>query len=163
MTMTSTVPSAVTVLQGYMTTVASANPALDPGVYLGAPVGNVANNFMMVGHLDDGAVHTPITYDWSAIPGAAHRVAEEYALHGTIRAWAGDIDPAGRLADAYAMRDGLHAQIVSDIGGSGNLTSSGSWGAFHVEMVANGPLASIDGWGVVLAFELYVINAELSG
>jgi hypothetical protein len=146
-----------------MQTVAAANPTLNAGSYFGEPVERVTNNFMMLGSYADGSLIVPNTFetDWAGMPVAAKRRNEKYALAGCIRSWDGNVDPQTRVSEAFTMLDGLHEQIVSDPRGSGNLSPSGSWGDFNVSMEACGVLG--EGWGVILAFELYVINARLTG
>lgn len=166
MSIASTVPGAAATLAGYMQTVAAANPVLNPGVYIaGLPTASVANNYMMVGSWDGGIVVAPDTYKWAAIPGAAMLRSEEYALNGAIRVWAGDGGPTAaldRITDAFTLLNGIHEQIAQDLGGSGNLSPSGSWGDLDVTMEANGPIGG-KGWGIVLGFELHVINVQLQG
>jgi hypothetical protein len=163
MAITSTVPGAVATLAGYMTAAAAANPLLDAETYVGLPIGEVADNYLMVGEPDSGAVIVPGSYSWASMPVGAKRRNEVYALQATIRTWAGDIDPAARLNDAFALLNSLHEQIVSDPGGSGNLSPSGAWGALHVAMPANGPLDGMGGWGTVLDLQLHVLNVQLLG
>jgi hypothetical protein len=42
------------------------------------------------------------------------------------------------------------------------LSPSGAWGGLDVTMQESGPLGG-KGWGIVLAFQLYVINVLLMG
>jgi hypothetical protein len=170
MSITSTIPGAAQTLLGYMQAVAGANPDLDVQVYTGWPVTSAwSPNFMMLGDYKEGLVVSPDSYRWAAVPGAAKLRFEEYALMGCIRAWSGSPDgtaPFDRLGEAYTLLNGLHDQIVSDIGGDSyvvdSLTSSGSWGDLGVTMDAFGQIDG-KGWGVVLGFELHVINAQLIG
>lgn len=175
MTTVSTIPAAMQVLAAYMQRVADTNPALAPGVYVGLPVSAVRNNYLMVGDLE-GKLFTPETYHWAAVPGAARLRLESYALLGTIRAYAGSSDVAARTGDVMAMLNGLQELIVSDPGGYAagltvappataggtNLSPSGSWGDLKVTDQTAGQING-QGWGVVLTFELDVINAQLSG
>lgn len=164
MSVTSTIPGAVAVLAGYLQTVADAQPQLGVGVYTGGlPVEHVADNLLMVGSItEEGEIIVPGTYRWAAIPGAAKLRTEEYALRGSIRCWAGDSDPLSRLTDAFSLLNGVHQQILDDVGGSGALSPSGSWGELQVSNPLNGPIGR-RGWGVVLEFDLHVINAQLQG
>lgn len=166
MPITSTIPGAASALAGYMRTVAAANPALNPGVYVaGIPTASIRNNWMMVGNWPEGIIVAPDTYRWAAIPGQALLRSEEYALQGCISAWSGAADSnaaLARIGDAFNLLNGLHEQIASDLGGSGTLSPSGSWGDLDVTMEHNGPLGG-KGWGVILGFELHVINAQLQG
>jgi hypothetical protein len=165
MALVSTVPAAVATLQGYMATVAAASTVTDVQVYVGYSTARsgMSYNFMMVGDYQEGIVVAPDTYTWADIPGAAKRRTESYALQGCIQTWSGGTDVLGRLNDAYSLLNGLHELIVTDIGGSGSLSPSGSWGGLVVTMDANGPLETTAGWGVVLGFQLHVINAQIIG
>ncbi len=158
----STIPGAVQTLTGYMTAVASQYPDLNIGVYTGQPISAVANNFMMVGHYEDGSLITEAKYAWAGMPVTSKVRYEEYALQGTIRAWTGSNDPSGTIANAFLLSDALQEQIVSDPGGSGTISPSGSWGEYTTTMEACGPLDG-RGWGVVLAFTLEVLNVRLIG
>lgn len=167
MSIRSTIPAAAARLATYMQTVADANPTLDPKVYVsGWPTASVANNFLMVGAADDtAAVVNPTTYSWAAIPGTAMLRTESYSLMGTIRTsggTGGTQAALARLGDAYTLLNGLMEQIVGDVGGSGDLTPSGSWGDLTVSMIHNGPVQN-SGWSVVLGIELQVINAQIQG
>lgn len=165
-TITSTIPGAAQTLAGYMKTVATANPSLNPGVYVaGIPTASIRANWMMVGNYPDGIIVAPDTYTWAAIPGAAKLRSESYALQGCIATWAGAADSnaaLARISDAFTLLNGIHEQITSDLGGSGSLSPSGSWGDLDVVMEHNGPLGG-KGWGVILGFELHVINVQLQG
>lgn len=146
-----------------MTAVATANPSLNIGVYIGEPITSVRNNFMAIGDYQNWALVAPDTYQWAAIPGQAKLRTESYSLQATIRSYAGNADdPMGRLNDAFTMLNGLHQQILNDIQGGGNLSPSGAWGELHVSMEAFGPLAGA-GLGCVLGLELAVVSAQLTG
>lgn len=164
--LTSTVPGAVAQLGTYMQTVANANTALNPGVYAGGiPINSVRNNFLMVGSWPDGIIIAPDTYRWVAVPGMVKMRSEEYAIQGCIRAYGGASGTGAalsRLSEAFTLLNGLHDQIASDLGGSGNLSPSGSWGDLVVTMEESGPIGG-KGWGVVLGFELHVLNVQLNG
>jgi hypothetical protein len=165
-TLTSTIPGAILTLQYYMQEVASTNPSLDIGVYLGEPVESVANNFMVIGAYETWEPVSLSTYSWATIPASFQIVSESYALQGTIRAWQENIDQLGRLNDAFTMINGLHQALRNDpnaiaLGTGPALTDPGSWGDFDVTMEAYGPLGDLGGWGVVLGFELHVINTRL--
>lgn len=175
MTVVSTVPAAMQVLAAYMSQVASQNPALNPGVYVGLPVETVRSNYLMVGD-PEGKLIDPESYQWAAVPGQARLRLESYAVLGNIRAYSGSADLTGRVTDAFGMLNGLQELIVSDPGGyakglnpaapatdgGSNLSPSGSWGDLKVTDVASGQIGG-QGWGVVLTFQLDVINAQLSG
>lgn len=179
MSITSTVPAAVSVLLAYMNAVSAANPTMHVKVYMGrTPTSAVANNFMMVGNFPDGELIMPGRFSWAAIPGQDKLRREEYALNGVIRSWTGDsAEPLARLADVYTMLNGLHGQIANDLAGTAlgltvtppavagqtNLSPSGSWGDLNVEMLENGPAGKNGGWTVMLGFELAVINAQIIG
>ncbi len=162
-TLVSTIPAAVGVLQGYMTTVAQQQSQLAAGVYVGLQSGNLQNNFMMVGSLEEGALIAPDTYSWAAVPGAAMLRNEAYALEVTIRAWSGESNQATLdvINAAFTMLNGIHSAVAADPGGSGALTPSGSWGDMDASMTACGPLGA-QGWGVILSVQLHVINAQLT-
>ena len=163
MSLVSTVPGAITTLQGYLTTVAAATTVTDVQVYLGkqATETQLAFNLMMVGDWHEGVPVAPASFDWAAIPGQSKLIKEEYALQACIACWAGGFDPLSRLNDAYSLLNGVHQQIRNDLGGSNNLSPSGSWGALHVTISEFGRIGT--GWGVVLGLELHVINAQISG
>lgn len=145
-----------------MNTVAAANPTLNVGVFLGEPIaGRVTDNFLAIGSFQEWIPVGPDTYSWAAVPGNALLRYESYALQGCIRSLSGNTDPVGRVSDAFTLLNGLHEQIIQDIHGSNQLTPSGSWGDFDVTMEAFGPLDGI-GYGVVLGFQLHVINAQIS-
>lgn len=163
MTVTSTVPGAIGTVYGYLQTVAAQNPALDVGTYIGLVPGYAANNFMQIGEWETGALLGPgAKTSWETFPANAALRHEEYTILGTIRSWAGNVDPQGRIGDAFTLLNGLHAQVVADIGGSGTLTPSGSWGDLDWTVATSGVMGG-EGWGVVLAWELHVINARLAG
>lgn len=175
MSVVSVVPAAIQVLAGYMTQVADDNPGLNPGVYVGLPPGSVRNNFLMVGD-PDGKLFDPESYEWAAVPGQARLRSESFALLGSIRAYSGSADVAGRVADTFTMLNALQELIVADPGGyaagltvaapasagGSNLSPSGSWGDLKVIDNATGPFGG-QGWGVLITFQLDVINAQLSG
>lgn len=161
-TFTSTVPGAVTTLYGYMTAVAAASTVLDVQAYVGLQL-TPSPNFMMIGDAETGLLVTPVDSEWASMGAAAKRRTERYALQGCIKCWAGGIDWQSRLNDVTSLLDALQEQILSDPGGNGTLTPSGSWGAFNWRMEANGPLGDPAGWGVLLGFELQVINAQIVG
>lgn len=162
---TSTVPGAITALLGYMNTVASNNPALNIGVYLGEPISNVNDNFMAVGSFVDWSPVAPETYKWAAIPGSAKLRSEEYSLQGVVRSLSGnstDQDKLDRLNDVFTILNALHEEILNDYFASGALSGPGAWGELRVTMEAFGPLGGV-GFGAVLGFELEVVNAQLAG
>lgn len=162
MAIVSTVGPAIAVLAGYFDTVAAGLPGLNIGVYTGLPVENVAENFLMVGDYPNGD-ETIVGYEqrWAAMGASAGLRSEEYSIACCLRAWSGDSDPAGRLSDAFSMFDAVARQLVADPGGSAQLTPSGSWGAVRLTMPVAGPIGGA-GWGVVLAFDVEVINAQLT-
>lgn len=162
----STVPGAIATLETYMTAIASANPGLNLGVYgWGLPTAAVTNNFIALGDPETGEATSEVDTEWAALGGAAKLRSEAYSLLGTIRASGGVIGQQGaqeRMTDAYTIFNALHEQVVSDIGGSGSLSPSGSWGGLTNKVFASGPFGP-SGWMVVLRFELHVINAQLIG
>jgi hypothetical protein len=159
----STVPGAIATLKGYMLSVASVTAVSNVSVYMGkeATEGQLAYNFMMIGDYHNGIPVAPDSMVWNAIPGAAHLIGESYALQACIACWAGGYDPLPRLTDAYALLDGLHQQVRTDLGGSGQLSPSGSWGEMRSTMAEFGTVGT--GWGVALDIELFVINGQISG
>lgn len=167
MPLTSTIPAAITTLQGYMNAVAAAaavNPA--PAVYLfeTATPSGAAYNFMMVGDYHTGVPVAPESYTWRQL--GSTRRTETYALQGCIACWAGGgsgdngVSALARVNDAYSLLNSLHQQILGDKGGSGHLSGSGAWGELVVHIEEFGPMGA--GWGVVLGFDLHVINAQLT-
>lgn len=163
MSFISTIPGAVAVLEGYMSTVASASSVSDVNVYVGYSAPTPSYNYMMVGDYEEGLLMTRIASTWATFPAAAKRRTEEYSLVGHIRTWAGGYDWQSRLNDAFALLDALQDQILGDPQGSGALTTAGAWGSFDSTMKANGPLGDPTGWGVVIEFELSVLNARVTG
>lgn len=175
MAITSTVPAAMQVLAAYMNSVANANPALNPGVYVGLPVESVRNNYMMVGDTE-GKLFTPDSYSWAAVPGLARLRKETYALLGTVRAYSGGVNISARVGEVLTLINGLQELIVTDMGGNAvglnpaspatdggiNLSDSGSWGGFRITDQTSGPING-QGWGVVVTFEIDVINAQITG
>lgn len=161
----STIPGAVTTLQGYMTTIAATTTVSNVGVYVGysTPLTGMSPNFMMVGDFEEGLLYTPVDMNWAALGAAAKYRSEEYSLHGCIRCWAGGNDINSRIADAFTLLNALEEQIISDPGGSGTLSGSGSWGKLTHTMVAAGALENVAGFGVIINFDLEVINVRLTG
>lgn len=163
---TSTVPGAISALSGYMNAIAAANPGLVLGTYPeGMPTASVKNNFIALGHWETGNFVTHMSYKWAAIPGGAKLRFEEYALVGTIRTSGGaggQIGAGERIADAYTIINALGEQVVSDPGGGGNLSPSGSWGDLDIEPHFSGHTRQ-SGWMCVFGFELHVVNAQLIG
>lgn len=167
----STVPAAVTVLKGYLDAVATQNAStLNPQTSIGIPTASNRPNMLMVGDYETGVLVNPTTYRWAAVPGRTRMRSEEYSILGAIECAGGaggSSAAAARLADAYQLLGDLMDQITADPAGLGGATDgstplspSGSWGDLTVSMIGNGP-KSQSGWGVVLAFELAVINAQL--
>ena len=160
----STIPKAITTLQGYLNTVAAATTVTDTAVYVGyAQTQNLAYNYMMVGEYNTGHLIAPTESNWVSLGSLAKRRHEKYAILGHIRTWAGDDDWQSRLNDCFTLLDSLTDQILADPGGSNNLTPSGSWGQFNWRMEEIGPLGDASGWGVVIGFELHVLNAQVQG
>lgn len=163
---TSTIPGAIAAVSGYMSAIADANPAWVLGTYPeGLPTASVSNNLIALGDWETGSTVTPVSYKWAAIPGAAKLRYEAYALSGTVRTAGGaggQIGAGERISDAFAIFNAFHEQVVSDPGGGGNLSPSGSWGDLDMTMHYSGPSGQ-SGWMVVLGFELHVINAQLTG
>lgn len=175
MSIVSTVPAAACVLAAYMQQVSANNAGLQAGAYLGVPAQALRPNYMMVGDAT-GRWFNPETYSWAAMPGQARLRLEKYALVGTIRAYSGAADITGRHTDMFTMLNGLQELLVADPGGLAegmnvqtpavagavNLSPSGSWGDLTVTETSSGQLNG-QGWGVVITFELSVINAQLQG
>lgn len=162
MSTVSTVPAAIETLAGYFQAVAAANPALEVGVYTGLPVETVNDNYIMIGSWDGGQDWI-LNYHstWEALPSASQWIGEEYEIQCALRTYNGAPDLAGRLTDAFTLFNGVRQEIVNDPGGSANLSPSGSWGAVTVTMPACGPINKA-GWGVVLSFNIGVINVRLT-
>ena len=161
---TSTVPAAVNQLYTYMQTVVTNNPTLNAAAFLGRPIGAyVPNNFLAVGKYETWEPISPETYEWAAVPGNSYLRTEKYSLQGCVRAWAGDSDPLSRLSDGFTLLNSLDDLIIHDLTPSNGtvLTPSGSWGEFKATVEAFGPLGG-RGYGIVIGFELEVINAQVS-
>jgi len=163
--LTSTVPGALLQMYKYVQAVVAANsPFAKSGViegYFGKPTTHVSNNFLMVGSDETGELWTGYKQDWVGMPATVKRKGEEYTILLTARTWAGNTNgQADRLNEVWALADGLIDQVMSDPGGSGNLTASGSWQVTGVENPASGPLGR-KGWGTVLAITVQVINVRI--
>lgn len=163
MSLTSTVPAAVSLLKTKMQAVATANPSLAPGVYVGQIIGtDVANNFLAIGDPAGGgqlvAEYGQQFDGMYSIPPA--RRIESYGITGMIRAWDETVDPIARLTDAFTLLNGLITQLADDPEGSDQLTTMGSWGVTNVE---NPVLGKIDsrGCGCILTFTVTVSDAQL--
>jgi hypothetical protein len=159
--LTSTVPGAITTLQTHLQNVAAANPSLEAAVYLGLPTQTVTSNYLMIGSYPNGEIVDGYESGFAAIPGASKLKSEEYNLLGHIRTWAGNVQPADRIADAFTLLDGLLEELTNDIGGSGQLTPSGSWQVAAVDNPLATPM-SPNGWGFVLAFTVHVWNVQIT-
>jgi len=163
MTIQSTVPGAISAVAGYLAAVAAANPSLDVATYIGPPIETVANRFMAIGaypNFDELVVG--YRSDWAAMPATSRWVSEEYEVAGCLRTWAGNSDPQSRLTEAFTLLNGLREQILLDPGGGGALSPSGSWGTFTTGMAHSGPIGG-QGWGIVLTFQIQVINVRIQG
>jgi hypothetical protein len=162
----STIPGAITTLQGYLQTVADNNPSLNLTVAVGWPIGTVPNSWLMLGSFaqEGSDIITGWDTDWTGFP--AGRRSETYTLNGSVVVWSGNVDPIGRITDAFTVLDAIQSEIVSDPQGSGTLSSSGSWGEFKASSPTTGPFEMADGtttgWGVVVEFTLDVINVRLN-
>jgi hypothetical protein len=156
------VPGAVQTIQTYFTNVASALPQYDIGTYLFFPTADVNQNYLILGHWENGE-EVVVNYDstWESLPAANQYIGETYRIQMSLRVWSGEVDPLGRLTDAFTILDSLRAQFVNDPGGSGQLSPSGSWGKWSVSMPTSGPLGQLGGWGIVLAIESEVINVRI--
>jgi hypothetical protein len=161
MTNVSTVPAAVGVLEGYFTAVALENDNLNAGVYVGAPTGDCANNYLSIGSDETGQLLVDYRQDWASFPASAGRKSESYGIVCSLRAWDGNSDPIGRLTDAFVLLDGVQEALAADPNGSGALTPSGSWQITSVETPEAGPLGG-SGWGVLITFVVSVINVRLT-
>lgn len=162
MAIISTVPAAITTLQGHLNFVATANPALNVGVYVGPAIGQVNDNFLAIGDpLSEGAFLTGYQMDFSSLPATALRRSEDYWLECTIRTYAGDSDPISRLNDAFTLFNGVLLRLANDPGGSGQLTPSGAWGMSTLTMGDFGPVGG-QGWGCVFKFGVHVINVSIA-
>lgn len=162
MSASSTVPGAVSVLQTHMAAAVASLPALNASVYVGPPVADKTNNFLMIGDAETGEIVEGYTTDWAALPAVAQWRSEEYGLMCSLQVWSGNVDPAGRLADAFSLMDALQLQLLNDIGGSGALTPSGSWELTNIQNPITGTLGGT-GWGVTFTFTVQVSNVRLSG
>ncbi len=162
-TLVSTVPGAVGALVDHFHNVANRNPSLHLGVYVGPPIGSVANNILTVGDPEgNGSLLVNYQQDFVTLPGTVSRRSEEYGLHCFIRCWAGNVDPVARIADAFTIFNGVVEELADDVLGSGALTPSGSWRVSELVNIAAGPLGG-EGWGCVFSFVVHVINVRLNG
>lgn len=167
MAFTSTVPAALTALYGYMQTIAATLPAPvdDLNVFFGysTPLSGMGLNFMMVGNYEEGVLWQPIEEPWEALPVQGKMRREKYAINGCIHTAAGGEDWQSRLNDAFTLYNLLHNQILADPGIGGTVTGSGSWGQLSARNLGAGPFEGTGGWGVVIDFELQVLNAIPQG
>ena len=158
----STIPAAITTVQGYMNTVAAATAVSDVGVYVNyAQTQNLTYNYMMIGEYESGLMIAPTEGQWASMGVTAKRREEKYAILGHVRTWAGGNDWQSRWNDAMTLLDSLYDQILADPGGSNNLTPSGSWGGFNWTVHESGPLGNASGFGFIIGFQLQVINAQI--
>lgn len=167
-TVVSTIPGAIETLKGYLDSIAATNPLgqVPLGTYYGyqTPLAAMAANFMMVGDYEEGILHGTSTGTWARLPAMSKERTEEYHLNGALRCWQGGNDQVRQVLDnAFTLLNALQTAVVNDPGGSGNLSASGSWGALEFDQLANGPLATTAGWGVVYGFTLQVENVRLYG
>jgi hypothetical protein len=159
----STIAGAVTTLQTHMANVATANPSLNAAVYVGPVQGTeVADNYLQVGEWETGAIWHSYVGDWAFLPGASKTKSEDYHLYGTVRTWAGNVDVAATLDNAITLLSGVVRELTDDIGGSGQLSPSGSWQVTDVDNPYNGPFVGAAGFGVVVSFDIHVVNVQLS-
>lgn len=157
-----TVGTAISTLEGYFNTIAAVTSVADVSVYLGFPTGSVTDNYLMIGAWDSGE-DVVLEYDseWLGLPGVSGMVyGETYKINCNLRTYSRDTAPLDRINDAFTLYGAVRAQIQADPGGSGNLSPSGSWGRVRATMPTNG-LINGSGWGVILAFEVEVINVRL--
>ncbi len=164
MSITSTVPGAITTLLGYFADVASANPSLDVGVYSGLPIANIKNNYLSIGEWETGSVLSGYRQDWVGFPASASPKLEDYSINCVARAWDGSSDTtaiAQRFTDAFTLLDGVMGCLQADPGASGSITPSGTWQVVGVDNIASGPLGG-KGFGVLLSFEVQVINVRIT-
>lgn len=161
-TLTTTVPGAIAQLFTYMEQVAADNPDLEIGTYLGTPIGTgLTANYLILGQDETGQLLQGYHQEWAGFPAAANRSEEEYGIPCCLRAMAGDINPVGRLTDAFTMLDSLMGYLQSDPHASGALTPSGSWKLTSLEMPESGPFGG-RGWGVLMSFTVSIINVRLT-
>lgn len=162
-TFTSTVPGAITALQGHFQNVATANSSLKLGLYVGPPINTVANSFIAIGNpAGEGQIIENYTSDFQGMyQTAALRRTEQYALHCWLRIWSAQIDQVGRIADAFTVISGITSELAGDIHGSGQLSPSGEWELTEFENTVAGPLND-SGWGVVFEFAVQVKNVILT-
>lgn len=159
MAIVSTVPGAVACLQTHLSNVALANPTLNIGVYLGPPVGNVANNYLMWESVES------YVSDYAYLSGGVlSYIKEDYDLSVELRAWAGNVDPIGRLDDAYTMLNGVINELGGDMNGGGALSPPGDWHVQSADITHAGPLgqAADQGWGVLMSITVMVRNVRIN-
>ncbi len=161
MSLTSTVPGALSALETDLQAVATANPSLDVGVYLGVPIANVTNNYLAISEWETGELIVNYRQEWAGLPANPPRRSEEYGIPVTIRAWAGDSDPQSRIADLFTLVDGVLGAVQADPQASGALTSSGSWQATELTIPESGPLGG-KGFGVVAQLIIEITNVRLT-
>jgi len=170
LTLTSTVPAAVQLLKTYLDTVAADNTQFEGGAvktYIGVPIAQPANNYMMVGHWEDGMIFQNYVQEFAGMPVSANRKNESYEILGTIRVWSGssssetDAAQVARLTETMALVDGIMSQFANDPGGSGVLTASGTWEVGSFQQASSGPFGG-QGWGILTTFIVRVFNVRLT-
>lgn len=159
----STVPLALQTVEAYFNAVSVQNPQYALGVYLGQPVETAADNYLMIG-TDAGDLISGYRSSWKTMP-APGQVDENYSVAAQLRVWSGEVAAYDRLTDAFFLFSAIRQQIWEDPGANrvqqGALTSSGSWGDVTLTMEFNGPTAK-GGYGVILGFEIAVINVRIN-
>ena len=160
MPLTSTVPAALGQLYTYLQTVVAASSVAPLAAYYGAPVANVTNNYVMVGHWENGQLLQNYQQDFAGFPAIANKKNEQYELLVTIRTWDGSTDPTQRVTDLMSLADGVMSQFANDPNASGTITPSGTWSVGEFEIVASGPFGG-KGFGVLAQMTIPVINVRL--
>lgn len=164
-TFVSTVPGAIECLETHFENVATANPSLDVGVYVGPPNSENWNaNYLMIGERQTGRILSGYKQEWRGFPAVAARKLESpYTIPCSLRAASGSstaTDVIGRLNDAFTMMDGVLSELQNDPQASGALSPSGSWQVTTIDIPATGVIAGF-GWGVLMTFGVQIINVQL--
>ena len=170
MSLDSTVPGAVARLAGHLQAVADRHKTLNLGVYVGRPVKSVADNFVAIGDpLGNGEILTGYIGGWQGMrQSPTLRRTETYGLHVVLRMWAGDVDPIGRLTDAFAVISALMNLLGDDVRGGadehgqgGVLSPSGMWAVGTIDNTVAGPIDG-KGYGTVFEFDVDVEGVSLN-
>lgn len=158
MAFTSTVFGAIATLKAHFGVVASENPTLDVGVYVGPPIANVQANYLAVGLWPNWDVLLGYKQEFRDL--ATTRKNEDYTIPCHLRTWAGDSTGTARFTEAFTLLDGVLGRLAADPKAGGAISSSGTWQVDSAEIPVMGPLEE-SGFGVIVTFNVHVFNVTV--